>query len=226
MKVSTDACLMGALVPVEHSQNILDIGAGTGLLSLMAAQRSLARIDAVELDPDAARQARENFTASPWQDRLHVEQCSIQEFAGQTSKQYDTILCNPPFFTRHLASPNSQRHQARHNDSLPFRELAEIAARLLTPEGRFIVLLPVTETRGFIQICATLGLHCQQTINIKPTPDKEPNRKVLSFSLHNIDSSHPENNQMTHKEHTILIHEGQGYSEEFQKLLRPYYLSL
>lgn len=95
MKITTDACILGARAEVENRQAILDVGAGTGLLSLMAAQRSTARIDAVELDDQAAIQARENFSASPWQNRLTLHHCPIQSFRPE--KRYDCILSNPPF---------------------------------------------------------------------------------------------------------------------------------
>ncbi|MET4758482.1 tRNA1(Val) (adenine(37)-N6)-methyltransferase [Endozoicomonas sp. NE40] len=130
MKVTMDACLFGALVDVEESQRILDIGTGTGLLSLMAAQRSSAHIDAVELDDDAARQARQNVAQSPWSDRITVTQSAIQQFFGAPDG-YDTIICNPPFFENSLKAANDKRTMARHTESLSFSDLVQATSRLL-----------------------------------------------------------------------------------------------
>ncbi len=216
MKVSTDGCLFGALTQVEECRRVLDIGAGTGLLTLMAAQRSEADIDAVELDQQAARQAGENFRASPWSNRLTIHCASIQDYARQSISTYDLIICNPPFFTRHLASTNSQRHHARHNDSLSFEELLACVCKLLSREGSFEVLLPTSESERFLGLAHGCGLYCNRSIGVQATENKPVSRNILKLSF--IDNPEPE--------HQLVIQDGVGYSAEFQEILKPYYLFL
>ncbi|MDQ3290701.1 MAG: methyltransferase, partial [Bacteroidota bacterium] len=114
MKVCTDSCLFGAYVAVEKAASILDIGTGTGLLSLMAAQRSTAKITAVELDVAAAEQAAQNFSASPWADRLYLYTGSLQDFENTSTENYDVIISNPPFYQASQISPNTARNRAMH----------------------------------------------------------------------------------------------------------------
>ena len=216
MKVSTDACLFGAAVKVEQAQHILDIGTGTGLLALMAAQRTEARIVAVELDAQAAQQAEQNIQASPWADRVKLFRQSIQAFAEEYTRRFDCILCNPPFFTDHMASSDAQRHRARHNDSLSFAELASAVRRLLKQQGIFQALLPASEKTRFLQACEQEGLGLRDEIAVRPTATKPINRVILTVSL--------DKNALETRE--ILIHQGNGYSPAFRELLSPYYLKL
>ena len=217
MKVSTDACLFGAIIDIPlHNQKILDIGTGTGLLALMAAQRSQATVDAVELDSNAAEQARKNIQESPWEDRLTVFPQAIQDFTQTTDKLYDCILCNPPFFTDHTASPCPLRHQARHNDSLSFDELANCAKKLLDENGQFHILLPTSEQERFIEACKEKELFLKQNISVRPTLKKAVSRQVLTFGHKQED--------VTKRE--ICIHGEGGYTAEFIQYLKPFYLKL
>ena len=216
MKVSTDACLFGAIVDISHSQNILDIGTGTGLLALMAAQRSQAAIDAVELDNSAAEQARKNMQESPWSHRLTVVPASIQSFTENTDKLYDCILCNPPFFTDHTASPCPLRHQARHNDSLSFEELAGCAKKLLDERGQFHVLLPTSEQERFVEASQGKELFLKRNISVRPTLHKVVSRQILTFG-------HTRDDVI---EREICIHGQGGYTAEFTEYLKPFYLRL
>ena len=182
----------------------------------MAAQRSQAMIDAVELDSAAAHQARENFAQSPWPSRLSLHGQSIQTYAEHTTHTYDLIICNPPFFTNHLASSDSLRRQARHNDSLSFAELAQITARLLTDEGAFEVLIPASEHERFISQAQDAGLHINQLVTVQPTETKPATRHILRMS-----------GQAKNIEHkNIIIRNSNGYTDEFTSLLKPYYLFL
>ncbi|MTI13445.1 tRNA1(Val) (adenine(37)-N6)-methyltransferase [Sansalvadorimonas verongulae] len=216
MKVSTDACLFGAIVDIAYSTQILDIGTGTGLLALMAAQRSQATIDAVELDPSAAEQATKNVSESPWKDRISVITQSIQNFTTTALKRYDGILCNPPFFTGHMASACALRHQARHNDALAFEELARCAKTLLTEEGEFHVLLPTSELERFIIANKQAGLFLTKNISVRPTLRKEVSRQIMTFR----------HQPALLTEHEICIHGKDGYTEAFTERLKPFYLKL
>ena len=142
MKVGTDGVLLGAWVDVVSARNILDVGTGTGLISLMMAQRCNAQIRAVDIDADAVEQARGNVAASPWQDRIEVELQDICHFTSETL--FDVIVSNPPYFTDSLKCPERQRNIARHTDLLDFDKLAESAARLLHSEGVFSVIILIS----------------------------------------------------------------------------------
>ena len=145
MKVCTDACVFGAWAGSPEAARILDIGTGTGLLSLMAAQRNqVARIDAVEIDSAAAEQARENIANSPFAGRITVHQSPIQCF--EPRYLYDTILVNPPFFQSDLRSPDARVNQAHHAESLTFSELLTAVVRFLGVGGTWHVLLPPEES--------------------------------------------------------------------------------
>ncbi|GAB1050277.1 MAG: hypothetical protein Sw1PiTSA_12030 [Shewanella algae] len=127
MPVSTDGVLLGAWAPLTGAKRVLDIGAGSGLLSLMAAQRSEAEVLAVELDSSAAHASRANFKASPWASRLALYQGSIQAYCDEhalaDSALFDHILCNPPYFETGPRSDDPKRAIARHTEHLNFDEL-------------------------------------------------------------------------------------------------------
>jgi tRNA1Val (adenine37-N6)-methyltransferase len=168
MKVGTDGVLLGAWADVVSARNILDIGTGTGLISLMMAQRCNARIRAVDIDADAVEQARGNVAASPWQDRIEVELQDICHFTSETL--FDVIVSNPPYFTDSLKCPGKQRNIARHTDFLDFDKLAGSAARLLHPEGVFSVIIPADGKESFLMAATRYGLHLshQTFIHTKP----------------------------------------------------------
>ncbi len=123
MKVCTDAVLFGAMAPVNRGDRVLDIGTGTGVLSLMAAQLGAAQVTAVELTQQGYEEAHINFNNSPWANHLEAVHQDIQGFALTARCQYDLIICNPPFFENHSKTTNSLRKVARHNDLLPFADL-------------------------------------------------------------------------------------------------------
>ena len=163
MKVGTDGVLLGAWTPLDHSPDtILDIGAGTGLIALMLAQRSTAEtIDAVEIDGAAYEQCVENFEASPWADRLFCYHVGLDEFVAEMETPYDLIVSNPPFFTERVSSGNLSRDSARQNESLPFETLVDAVAKLLSPKGIFAVILPYGEEQGFFGNRDRRRLVCQ-----------------------------------------------------------------
>jgi tRNA1Val (adenine37-N6)-methyltransferase len=183
MKVGTDGVLLGAWARLEGAERrILDIGTGTGLIALMAAQRCpRAHIDAPEIDRNAARQARENAANSPWPGRISVHHVSVREFAPDGGP-YDHILCNPPFFAGSLKAPDAARSTARHNDTLPFDDLAAVVARLLAPGGRFSVIYPADEAVVFQESASRCGLYPVRRLRVRSTPGGVFFRTLTEYS--------------------------------------------
>ncbi len=219
MKVCTDACLFGAwaveMITAAQPSSILDIGAGTGLLSLMFAQKTNAAIDTVEIEQNAFLQAAENFETSPWKERLQVIHTDITQY--NPGKKYDLIISNPPFFEDDLKSPGQNKNAAKHDSTLTLQILLQKTKTLLEEDGMFAVLLPFHRTEYFISICKRAGLFCKQQTLVKQTPAHSYFRSMLLFTC----------NETTAKETTIIIKEKDGsYSEDFTALLKDYYLYL
>ena len=147
MKVGTDGVLLGAWCPIDNNPfSVLDIGAGTGILSLMLAQRSNAsQIDAIEIDEDAFEQCVDNFESSPWSDKLFCFHAGLDEFMEEPEDEYDLIISNPPFYTEDYKTENEQRDLARFSDALPFEDLVEATHLLLSENGIFAVIIPFKE---------------------------------------------------------------------------------
>ena len=142
MKGGTDGVLLGAWVNVL-GENVLDVGTGTGLISLMMAQRNdKVVIDAIDIDGDAVSQAKDNIYNSPFGNRIKCWNASLQEFSSKVEKRYDVIVSNPPFFVQSLKSPNKERSLARHTDSLPIEDLIGLSASLLSQTGRISFIYP------------------------------------------------------------------------------------
>ena len=183
MKIGTDGVLLGAWTPLINNPNaILDIGAGTGILSLMLAQRSTAtQIDAIEIDEEAYEQCVENFETSPWGDQLFCFHAGLDEFVDEPEDEYDLIISNPPFYTDTFKSENLQRDVARFEDALPFEELIEAAALLLSDNGIFSVIIPFKEEAKFVSMCNELALFPLKITRVKGTPTAEIKRSLLAF---------------------------------------------
>jgi tRNA1Val (adenine37-N6)-methyltransferase len=218
MKVCTDSCLFGAYVnPNPGAGNILDIGTGTGLLALMMAQRFEADIDAVEIDPIAARQAAENIQRSKWKNKIRIHEQSIQEYSLKTVKKYDFIISNPPFFNKHLKSPDPKINTAHHNDQLRPKELVDSVSRLLSSQGKFAVILPPYESLLLEKEAGKPGLFLHEKCEIRDRKNSELSRII---SLFGFNSTEIRKNQ-------IYIKEDDGtYSSEFSRLLSDFYLHL
>ena len=219
MKVTTDGCLLGAIVAAEirscDSCSILDIGAGTGLLSLMLAQQNLtAMIDAIEIDEAAAQQATKNVAASPWAERIKIMNGDILNYASL--KPYDVIISNPPFYEKQLASPNAGRRQAHHSSELTLQQLMQQAIKLLKPHGKFFVIMPYFRTAETMATAAAFNLQPENHWLIRQTPTHNFFRSIFCFSLQCKASFQPV--------HIYIKDEQKVYSEPFRNLLYPYYL--
>jgi tRNA1Val (adenine37-N6)-methyltransferase len=219
MKVCTDACIFGAWLPVENAHSVLDIGTGTGLLALMLAQRNaVACIDAVEIEPQAYQQAKDNSLKSPFADRVRVFHQAIQDFSP--THQYDWIICNPPFFSQHTPAQQAQRNIALHSQTLELDDLMRQIRRLLSPQGQFAVLLPPYQSQQLADLALQQGFFLNQQLRIFQYLGGAEIRRVQVFSQ----QSQPTNIQ------TLAIHRQAAaqpiYTDEFAKLLQPFYLYL
>nr|WP_288833872.1 methyltransferase [uncultured Flavobacterium sp.] len=184
MKVGTDGVLLGAWTPLEnHPFSILDIGTGTGIIALMLAQRSHAeQIDALEIDEDTYEQATDNFENSPWNDRLFCFHAGLDEFVEEPEDEYDLIVSNPPFYAEDYKSSNDQRDLARFQDAMPFEDLIEAAALLLSENGIFSVIIPFKEEEKFLALANEHELYPLKITHVKGTPTSEIKRSLLAFS--------------------------------------------
>jgi tRNA1Val (adenine37-N6)-methyltransferase len=218
MKVSTDACIQGAWTPVTSElKTALDIGTGTGLLSLMLVQRNGAvMIDAVEIDPMTTEQARENIAASSSGDRVQVIQGDIRQLTFD--KKYDLIICNPPFFNNSLLGDKDARNKARHTLSLSFAELFDALKANLADVGYSSILLPTAEHQLWREIVEKNGWKIFHQLNIVPRVGEQPNRVV---SLCGADTD-----KDIMVEDLVIRDKVDGYTPEFVNLLKPFYLKL
>lgn len=214
MKVGTDGVLLGAWCSCRDVRRIADVGAGTGLISLMCAQRNGdATIDAIEIDHSAAECARANIARSAWSERIRVIESAIQDFT--TEERYDLIVSNPPYFSETLQSPDPSRATARHNCSLPHRYLIAAAQRLLTPEGRLSLILPSDEARRFAMQAVAAGLHLRRRCEVATKPAAAPKRTMSEWSLNGGES--------TIEQLTLANADGER-SEEYRRLTEEFYL--
>ena len=185
MKVGTDGVLLGAWGCVE-GHSILDIGTGSGLIALMAAQRNpQAKVLGIDIDEAAVQQAKENIDVSPFSDRVSCILQDVLTFQPETS--FDAILCNPPFFTEDTLPDDTRRALARNNKSLPFAELIPKVATLLSDKGTFSTIIPNGLVQEFVGICLAEGLHLTHRCLVRTTSRKPPRRAMLAFSSYNCE---------------------------------------
>lgn len=219
MKVCTDACLFGAYVAdqvkTKSSAKILDIGTGTGLLSLMLAQKVPAIIDAIEIDAAASLQAKENFEQSPWKERLNVFNTNVLLF--ENDKKYDCIISNPPFFEKDLKSNDSSKNSARHDTSLTLEQLLGVAKKMVAADGIFTVLLPYHRVDEFDSMAAKNDFHLTKKILVRQTEKHDFFRGILFLSKQQA---------MLMEETIVIKNENEKYSVRFAELLKDYYLYL
>lgn len=185
MKVGTDAVLLGAWTTLEQNpQKILDIGAGTGIIALMLAQRSDAQcIDAIEIEDNAYEQCVENFEDSPWSDRLFCYHASLLEFSEEIEEEYDLIVSNPPFYSADFKTENMQRDLARFYDAMPFEHLLNGVSKLLSKHGMFSVIIPYQEEENFTLLASKLNLFPIKILRVRGNPSTEIKRSLIAFSF-------------------------------------------
>jgi tRNA1Val (adenine37-N6)-methyltransferase len=217
MKVCTDSCIFGAVIKPTGFKKILDIGTGTGLLALMIAQRSDASIDAVEIDKEAAEQAKQNVKNSPWSDKIKVYKQPIQEFTVTTENKYDLIISNPPFYKDSLKSEDEKINTAHHSTFLSMEELLDAVSKLLLPQGLFMVLLPSFEAELLREAALEHNLFTSSIVKIKDNEKAKVLREITVFSYTLTIPSMRE---------FVIKKEDNSYTVEFVELLKEYYLNL
>lgn len=221
MKVTTDSCLFGAWVAEELASektgqtSLIDIGAGTGLLSLMTAQKSDAAIDAVEIDNAAYGQAKENISASSWKGRIQLFNSDIKKFNFQ--KKYDFIISNPPFYENELQSPGKEKNTAHHSADLSLNVLFEIIKNNLSANGSFFLLLPYKREQEINDLLKKNDLYVSKKTLVRQTTNHDYFRILLKGNLYNTEKV---TNELSIRD------TNQEYTTAFIQLLKDYYLHL
>ena len=220
MKIGTDAVLLGAWCPINNNPfSILDIGAGTGILSLILAQRSNAQqIDAIEIEENAYEQCVENFEASHWGDRLFCYHASLNDFINDPEDQYDIIISNPPFYSEDYKTDNSQRDLARFQDALPFEELVKATTLLLSENGIFTVIIPFKEENRLLNLCAQAELFPIKMTRVKGTPTGPIIRSLIAFKRYEL--------PVLSANELVIETSRHVYTEAYTKLTRDFYLKM
>lgn len=216
MKVGTDSVLLGCLVTINNAVNCLDIGTGTGILSLMLLQRNNElQIDAIEIDEQAFIQAKNNFSSSKFTNQIQGHCCALQSFVP--NNKYDLIISNPPYFVgkNNFSIANIQRAKARHDNDLSFEDLINSVIKLLSETGKFTLILPIAEAIIFKELALQKGLFLNKEIFIKAKPSKEPNRMIMEFSLLQKDKITAE---------FIIYNDDNSQTEAYKNITSEFYL--
>jgi len=220
MKVGTDGVLLGAWCSLESlPKTILDIGTGTGIISLMLAQRSSAiTIDGLEVDPSAYMQTVDNFENSDWSDRLYCYNTSFQKFVDDTNKEtYDLIVSNPPFYTEDYITKNSSRNKARFTSSLTFKELIGGISKILSKSGFFSTIIPFKEESTFICLAEQHSLHLNKICRVQGNKNSEIKRSLMTFSFNKVKIS---------ETNLIIENSRHKYTKEYEELTNNFYLKM
>lgn len=218
MKIGTDGVLLGAWTPLEnHPNSILDIGAGTGLIALMLAQRSNAElIDAIELESEAYEECVENFEVSPWADRLFCYHADLRELIEEPEDHYDLIVSNPPFYTTDVLESN-KRTTARQTESLPFELLLYAVRTLLSPDGVFSCIIPYQEEVSFLNLAEKCELDAFKITRVRGRDGSPIKRSLIALCF---------GKQKTKEDELIIEIERNHYTKDYIELTKSFYLKM
>jgi tRNA1Val (adenine37-N6)-methyltransferase len=221
MKVCTDACIFGAWTAGKAGENraeiknILDIGTGTGLLSLMLAQKTNAVIDAIEINADAWAQAGKNISGSSWGDQIKLQHISLQDFKPVI--KYDLIICNPPFYEADLKSEDDNKNAARHDTTLKLSALIPFVKQHLKEDGSVAVLLPYHRTAYAKKLMEENNLFIEEILFVKQSPGHDYFRTILLCS--------PVKAEPVEANDLVIHNENRNYTTAFTALLKDFYLN-
>lgn len=218
MKVGTDGALLGAWASTEKCQRILDVGTGTALIALMLAQRSSAVLDAIDIDPDACLQAKENVARSPFANRIQVYQTPFSQYTPKENIRYDLIVSNPPYFIDSLKCPDIKRNIARHTDTLSIPDLLRDSRELLAPAGKVALILPFEQRESVIELARKESLFPLRETHVSSLSNANPKRLLIEFSKKPL--AVPERSLLS-----IEI-ERNRYANEFIALMKDFYLKM
>ena len=215
MKVGTDAVLLGAWVDVSNAATILDIGTGSGVIALMLTQRTSHStiVEAVEIEKNSAEQAIENVNNSPWSSRIQIHQVAIQDYLP--AGRFDLIVTNPPYFNNSLLPPDKDRHLVRHTSSLSYDDLLSSVSRLLTPDGRFNLILPYQEALLFTESARQDQLSCTRRYHFKTRKEKPVERTLLEFRM---------NARPVDEGEILLYDQALEWSTSYRNLISEFYI--
>lgn len=188
MRVGTDAVVLGAWTEIGQKVNhILEVGTGCGIISLMLAQRSSAKIDAIDIHKESVEEASANFQSSPWPDRLQAIHSSLKDYADKSKVKYDLIVSNPPFFQNSYLPADEKLTISKHLTTIDFKGFLKDTFRLLGPKGMLSVILPYQERKVFIENAEAAGYSISKKLRIFPREGKDPNRTIHIYSKENQD---------------------------------------
>lgn len=219
MLVSTDGIFLGAWNKVPNHGRLLDIGCGSGLLSLMAAQQFDAiHITALDIDDNAIAATKKNVANSPWPDRVSIVQADVLHWGyEQTQGSFTSIVCNPPYFINSALSKDEARRTARHTQGLDFLSLMQVTEYLLADDGVANLILPIKESEECLAHAKEQGLHLVRTCYVRATPNKPITR--LLFSLSKTPVAEPVTQEVT-------IRRDNAYSPEYTAITKDFYLKM
>ena len=215
MKIGTDGILIGSWVNVSKKFRALDIGSGTGIISIMLCQRNLnLELDSIELSHSAIKDAKINIENCNWSNRIKLFHQDLKDFHPDSN--YDLIVSNPPYFKKSLQPSNSERSKARHQNDLKLEDILKFSNQNLTKDGSLNIILPFEQKSEAIEIAKKHGLNAIRECAVYPKPNKAPHRILIEFSR-------SENKQMI-KESLVIEEAGRhNYSEDYKKLTREFY---
>ncbi|MDR1499578.1 MAG: methyltransferase [Tannerellaceae bacterium] len=218
MKVGVDGVLLGAWASVDGCRRVLDLGTGSGLIALMAAQRNCSTVvDGIDIDVDACRQARENVAASPFAGRIYVIRTSLREYMPGRHGLYDLIVSNPPYFLMSLKGRDSSRTMARNSDSLPLYDIVTCGSKLLRKDGRIALILPFDRLKDLKTVAEIGEMYIVRMTVVETVKGNEPKRVMVELSTA---CSGP------YTEEKLVIEDARGvYSPAYIGLTKDFYLN-